>query len=114
QVPAAGGRLLRMTTGRPRAFSVSQAGEASGRYGSAQCRAVIPGQSIEQNGAAAEDSASVILRPEITGRAVRPDAYQWPVRLSLCYQGLRTLLLPQCFRAISQRKKRPVGRFASN
>ena len=50
QVPEAGSRLLRMTTGRPRAFSVSQAGLASGRYGSAQCRAVIPGQGIEQNG----------------------------------------------------------------
>ena len=58
-----------MTTGRPRAFSVSQAGPTSGRYGSAQCRAMIPGQSIDQNGAAAEDSASVILRPEITSRA---------------------------------------------
>ena len=58
-----------MAMGRLRAFSGSQVGLASGCYGSAQCRAVIPGQSIDQNGAAAEDSASVILRPEITSRA---------------------------------------------
>ena len=37
-----------------------------------------------------------------------------PFRFSLFYQELRTLLLPQCFRAVSQRKKRPEGRFASN
>ena len=58
-----------MTTGRLRAFSGSQVGPVPGRHGPAQCRAVIPGQSIARNGAAAEDSASVILRPEITSRA---------------------------------------------
>jgi len=30
------------------------------------------------------------------------------------YEGLRALLLPQCFRAMWQRKKRPEGCFASN
>jgi putative DNA primase/helicase len=39
------------------------------RYGSAQCSAMSPGQSADQKGAAAEESASVIRRPEITSRA---------------------------------------------
>gem|GEM_PF-5196528 len=33
---------------------------------------------------------------------------------SLCYQELLVLLLPQRFRAMWQRKKRPEGRYASN
>jgi len=47
-----------------------------------------------------------ILRLRQSGQAGR--------LLSLCYQGLRTLLLPQCFQAISQRKMRPEGCCASN
>ncbi len=38
-------------------------------YGSAQCSASIPGQRACQNGAAAEEIASVIRRPEIVSRA---------------------------------------------
>ena len=40
-----------------------------GRYGPAQCSAMSLGQSAAQNGAAAEDSASVIRRPEMISRA---------------------------------------------
>ncbi len=48
---------------------VRDAGLRSGRYGSAQCSASIPGQRADQNGAAAEEIASVIRRPETTSRA---------------------------------------------
>jgi len=45
------------------------AGFLAGRYGSAQCSASIPGQRACQNGAAAEEIASVMRRPEIVSRA---------------------------------------------
>jgi len=48
---------------------VRGAGFLAGRYGSAQCSASIPGQRACQNGAAAEEIASVIRRPEIVSRA---------------------------------------------
>ena len=38
-------------------------------YGSAHCSAMSLGQSAAQNGAAAEDSTSVMRRAEITSRA---------------------------------------------
>ena len=42
-------------------------GPTPGSYGSVQCRARRRGQSTDQKGAAAEASASTILRPEIAG-----------------------------------------------
>jgi hypothetical protein len=45
------------------------AGLCSGRYGSTQCSAWILGQRACQNGAAAEESANVIRRPETINRA---------------------------------------------
>ena len=50
---------------------IRAAGLFAVRYGSgsAQCRAMSRGQSTAQNGAAADESASTILRPEITRRA---------------------------------------------
>ena len=50
---------------------IRAAGLFAVRYGSgsAQCRAMSRGQSTAQNGAAADEIASTILRPEITSRA---------------------------------------------
>ena len=50
-------------------FGSAGCGFLAGRYGSPQCSARILGHGTDQKGAAAEDRASVIRRPEISSRA---------------------------------------------
>jgi len=50
-------------------FGVCDGDRLCGRYGWAQCSARILGHNTAQKGAAAEDRASVIRRPEISSRA---------------------------------------------